>query len=144
VDANRRSYTRYRTTMPFTTIQVQLDSAVFDDGGAIGPDQLNVVKRLRVHINAQQDLMEEISDRLATGRRLREVLRDLQETSSRADFSELEIKTALATADIEKVYPLVRLHYLAELSTTEAHAGDEIAIRRLQQLKYAARPNIHL
>jgi len=108
VDPTRRSYTRYRTPMPFTIVKVQLDSAVFDDGEAIGPDQLNGVNRLGAKINAQQDLMEEISDRLSTGERLREVLRDLQETSSRADFSEIEIKTAMATADIEKVYPLVR------------------------------------
>jgi hypothetical protein len=70
-------------------------------------------------------------------------MRDLQRTSSRAD-SAVEIKTAMATADIEKVYPLVRLRYLAELSTTEVYAGDEVAIRRLQQLKYATRPNLHL
>jgi hypothetical protein len=130
--------------MPFTVIKVQLDSAVFDDGEAIGPDQLKVIKRLRAHINAQQDLIEEISDRLAIGERLRDVLRNLQRTSSRTDFSEVEIQTAMATAEVEKVYPLVRLRYLAELSTTEANAGDEIAIRRLRQLKYAARPNLHL
>jgi hypothetical protein len=34
--------------------------------------------------------------------------------------------------------------YLAELSITEAYAGDEVVIRRLQQLKYATRPNFHL
>jgi hypothetical protein len=144
VDPSSKGYTSYRTAMPSTIISVQLDSVVFDDGEAIGPDQLNVMKRLWAHINAQQDLMEEISDRLATGERLRYVLRNLQRTSSSADFSEMEIQTAMATADIDKVYPLVRVHYLAELSTTEANAGDEIAARRLQQLKYAARPNLHL
>ena len=136
------SSTSYRPHLSWTIIKVELDSAIFDDGEAIGPDQLDVVKRLKAHIDAQQDLFEEISGRLATGEFLHAVLQDLT-ASSKTGFSEREVR-AMTPTNLDQVYPLVRQHYLEELSATEANAGEEIAMRRLRQLGYTIRPQIRL
>ena len=134
------SFTSYQPHLSWTIIKVELDSAVFDDGEAIGPDQLDVVKRLKAHIDAQQDLVEEISGRLAKGEPLHAVLQDLT-ASSKTGFSKREVR-AMTPTNLEQVYPLVRQHYLEELSATEANAGEEIAMRRLRQLAYTIRPQI--
>jgi hypothetical protein len=136
------SHTSYQTDLSWTITKVELDSAVFDDGEAIGPDHLVVVKRLKAHVDAQQDLVEEISGRLAKGELLHEVLRNLT-SSSPADFSRQEMRTTAPT-NFDPAYQLVRQRYLAELYTTEANAGQEIAIRRLRQLGYTTRPQIRL
>lgn len=138
VDSSRKVYTHYRTARPWTIAKAQLDSVVFDDGQAIGPDQLGVIKSLKAHIDAQQDLMEEISDGLSHGELLHDVLQRIQGiASSKTD------PRALTQSDPSKIYALVRQQYLDELSATEASAGDEVALRRLRQLRYATRPNIH-
>jgi len=138
VGASRNSYTSYRTATPWTIIRVQLDSAVFDDGQAIGPDQLDMVRRLKAHVDAQQNLTEEISERVSHGELLHNVLQELQRTvSSKTETG------ALTQADPAQVYSSVRQQYLDELTATQAKAGDDAAARRLRQLKYATRPNIH-
>jgi hypothetical protein len=130
-------YTSYRTDTPWTIIKVELDSVVFDDGEAIGPDKLDVVKRLKAHIEAQQDLMEEIANRFSRGELLHNVLQELRTTElSKADAGTL---TKLNLGD---VYTLVRRQYLDELSATETNAGEEAANKRIQQLKYVRRPNV--
>jgi hypothetical protein len=57
--------------------QVKIDSVVFDNGDAWGPDNRQMVKKLEEHIRAQQDLAQDISGRLATGESLHTVLEDL-------------------------------------------------------------------
>jgi hypothetical protein len=138
VDPAIKGGTSYRVATPGKIIKVQLDSAVFDDGEVIGPDQLDLGKALRAHIDAQQDLMEEISDRLSRGELLHNVLVELQRTTWPKTGP--IISPQLDTSD---AYSLARRQYLDELTTTEANAGDEVAIRRLRQLKYATRPSIH-
>jgi hypothetical protein len=144
VDPARKGGTSYQTDMPWTIIKVQLDSAVFNDGEAVGPDQLNVIKGLKAHIDAQQDLTEEISERIAKGEQLRDILHDLQQKAalSNPDLSEVEVQT-MTTVSSNKTYSVIRQLYLNELSATATNVGDEIAFRRLQQLRYVARPNIH-
>ena len=86
--------------------------------------------------------MEEISKRLSQGEDLHSVLQDLQQSSSVEGVSENEVQS-LTASNLDKVYPVVRKHYLNELSETEAKVVDEVAIRRLRQLKYTTRPNVH-
>jgi len=135
------AHTSYQPNLSWTITKVELDSAVFDDGEAVGPDQLDVVKRLKAHVDALQDLVEEISGRLAKGERLNAVLQDLT-TSSNTGFSKRDVRTMTPT-NLDQVYSLVRQHYLGELSATETNAGEEIATRRLRQLQYTIRPRIH-
>jgi hypothetical protein len=135
-------HTVFRTRLPWVVTKVELDSVVFDDGEAIGPDHLDVVERLRAHVDAQQDLVEEISGRMANGEPVRGVLQDLA-GSTPAGFSR-ETEGATASAIRGRVYASVRLRYIKELSTTEANAGEEAAIRRLRQVRYATRPQIRV
>jgi hypothetical protein len=117
--------------------KVQLDSAVFDNGVTIGPDDLDVVKRLKTQVDARQDLMEQISERLSRGDRLYDVLQDL-----RRELPKTELRPT-TDFDSRYVYTMVRQQYLDELSTTERNAGEDVAIGRLQQLMYSARPSFH-
>jgi hypothetical protein len=119
--------------------KVQLDSVVFDDGDAFGADQLGAVKRLEAQVDAQQDLMQELSDRLARGEHFEEVLRNLQGAeSSKPDPS------SQPNASPKDVYTLTRQQYLQELSVTEKNFGEDAARRRLRQLKYTTKPTIRL
>jgi len=117
--------------------KVELDSAVFDDGEAIGPDKLEVVKRLKARVDAQQDLLEEVSNRVANGELLHSVLQELQKTA----LSQAQPRT-LTKLNPDDVYGLVRQQYLDELAATETNVGEEAASRRIQQLKYVRRPTI--
>jgi hypothetical protein len=128
--------TSFQTRLSWIITKVELDSVVFDDGEAIGPDHLDLIKRLRAQVDAQQVLVEEISARLAKGELLGGVLHDIA-ASSAAVFSKHMVS---ATAD--QAYGAVRLRYITELSKTEANAGEEAAIRRLRQLEYTIRPQI--
>ncbi len=117
--------------------KVQLDSIVFDDGEAFGPDHLDVVKRLKARVDALHELTQEISTRLSQGEQLHAVLEEL--TSVAPSKSEL---SALSPFDPRDVTTLVRQQYLDELATTAKNFGDEVARRRLQQLMYTTRPTI--
>jgi hypothetical protein len=117
--------------------KVQLDSVVFDDGEAFGPDHLDVVKRLKARVDALHELTQEISTRLSQGEQLHAVLEEL--TSVAPSKSEL---SALSPFDPSDVTALVRQQYLDELATTAKNFGDEVARGRLLQLTYTTRPII--
>jgi hypothetical protein len=117
--------------------KVRLDSVVFDDGEAFGPDQLGAVKRLKAQVDGQQDLMQELSDRLSHGENFQDVLRGLQS----ADLSKAE-SPPQSDVDSQDVYALIRQQYLQELSMTATNFGEDVARRRLQQLKYTTKPTI--
>jgi hypothetical protein len=136
VDPLAKASAHYWTALPWTIVKVQLDSVIFCDGEAIGLDQLGLINALKAHVDAQQDLMEQISARLSHGEALRNVLEQIR--------GELPPKTENTTLrQTGQIYSAVRRQYVDELTATAAGAGDEAAIRRLKQLTYSSRPNIH-
>ncbi len=137
VDPTRKVGTSFKTDTPWTIIKVQLDSVVFDDGEAVGPNKLGAIEGLKARIDAQQDLMEEISARFSQGEQLHVVLEEL--SSAAPSKSEL---AALSPFDPSNVPTLVRQQYLDELATTAKNFGDEVARGRLHQLMYTTRPTI--
>jgi hypothetical protein len=131
-----RGFTSSFLAPGFTVVSVQLDSAVFDDGEVVGPDQIGMLPTFRATINAKQDLMEEISDRLAQGQFLHEILVALNSANKAAP-------TTHAPLDPDGTYASLRQQYLDELTTTEHNFGQEVAMRSLKHHKYDNRPNIH-
>ena len=119
-------------------VQVKIDSVVFDNGNALGPDNRHVAKKLREHIRAQQDLMQEISGRLATGESLRTVLEDLSSKLPQND----DWRRGLGSKDLPTLYRSVRESYLRGLAATSANVGEDAAMRKLRQFTYVARPTI--
>ncbi len=120
----------------FTVVSVQLDSAVFDDGEVVGPDQIGMLPTFKATINAKQDLMEEISDRLSQGQSLHEILVALNSANK-------AVPKTHAPLDANGTYAALRQQYLDELTTTEQNFGQEMAMRSLKHHKYDNRPNIH-
>ncbi len=120
----------------FTPMSVQLDIVVFDDGEAVGPDEVGLLPTLKATIDAKQDLMEEISNKLAKGEMLQNILDTLQKTAS-------PLSKTHAPLDSVRTYASVRQQYLDELTTTERNFGDDVALQSLQHHKYTIRPNIH-
>jgi len=114
---------------------VVLDAAIFDDGEAIGPDQLGMVDRFKAHFTAEQDLMAEIDSRLASGEVMRDILVDIRG------------KLSLETADIPitplAIYEDTRNQILSELETTGRNFGDDVAKRVVLFRKYDKKPDIH-
>ena len=120
----------------FTVVSVQLDSAVFDDGEVVGPDQIGMLPTFRATINAKQDLMEEISQKLSQGQSLHEILVALNSANKTVPKNQVPL-------DPNGTYGAIRQQYLDELTTTEQNFGQEIAMRSLKHHKYDNRPNIH-
>ena len=119
----------------FSVTSVVLDAAIFDDGEAIGPDQLGMVDRFKAHFTAEQDLMAEIDSRLASGEVMRDILVDIRG------------KLSLETADIPitplAIYEDTRNQILSELETTGRNFGDDVAKRVVLFRKYDKKPDIH-
>lgn len=120
----------------FSPASVQLDFAVFDDGEVVGPDEIGMLPTFQATINAKQDLMEEISAKLAQGQTLRQILEALQSSIPKAPITH-------APLDPVGTYAALRQQYLNELTTTEHNFGEQMAMQSLQYHKYNTRPNIH-
>ena len=137
--ANPEALRNFSSSFPepgFTVVSVQLDSAIFDDGEIVGPDQIGMAPVFRATINAKQDLMEEISGRLRQGESLREILAALNSAHKRAPQT-------YAPLDPAGAYAALRQQYLDELTTTEQNFGEEMAMRSLHYHKYDTRPDLH-
>jgi len=127
---------RFMTSPPqFSVTSVLLDAAIFDDGEAIGPDQLGMVDRFKAHFTAEQDLVVEVDSRLARG----EIMTDI--------FADIRSKLPLEPAEIPitplEIYDQIRRQLLSELETTERNFGDNVAKRTILLHKYDKRPDIH-
>jgi hypothetical protein len=120
----------------FSPVSVQLDLAIFDDGEVVGPDEIGMLPTVKATINAKQDLMEEVSSRLAQGQSLHEALASLQSEAKPAPKTH-------APLDPDATYAALRQQYLDELATTERNFGEQVAMRSLQNHKYEIRPDIH-
>jgi hypothetical protein len=131
-----RGFTSSFLAPGFTIVSVELDSAIFDDGVFVGPDQIGILPVFRATINAKQDLMEEISGRLSQGESLHEVLAAL-------NAAKKAVSTIHAPLDADATYASLREQYLDELTTTEQNFGQEIAIQSIKHHKFDNRPNIH-
>lgn len=117
--------------------EVLIDSVVFEDGEAFGPDHLDVAKRLQARVDALQELTQEISNNLSQGGQLGAVLEGL--TSVSPSQSEMSVLSPFNPGDVRG---LVRQQYLEELAATAKNAGEDVARRRLRQLMYTTRPTI--
>ena len=124
---------------PVIDMQVKIDSVVFDNGDAWGPDDRLVARKLREHIRAQQDLAQEIAPRLAT-ESLHSVLEDL---SSKQPTNQ-DFRRGMHSTDLPTVYQSVRASYLRQLTAMYAHSGEEAAMRLLGDITFIVRPTIQL
>lgn len=116
---------------------VQLDSVVFEDGEAFGPDHLDVVKRLKARVDALNELTQEISARLSQGEELHALLQELKAVAPSGP--ELSASSPFNANDVAAA---VRQQYLDELATTAKNFGDDVARGRLHQLTYTTRPRV--
>lgn len=119
---------------PRTIEAVSLDSIVFDDGEAFGPDQTGMVERFEAEVSARQDLMEAIERRLSVGETLGAVLSDLR-ASSASSLNDSPVTPA-------GCYERARRQYLDEVDATNRNYGEEAAMRTIANRKYKVRPVI--
>jgi len=125
---------------PVVDMQVKIDSVVLDSGNALGPDNRQVVKKLREHIRAQQDLAHEISGRLERGELLPAVLADLSAKLPQDN----DFRRGVHSKDLPTLYLSVRQSYLHGLATTYANLGEAAAMLKLKELTFTVRPTIQL
>ena len=121
------------SSKPFSLVSVQIDSAVFDDGSVVGPDEDGLVARFRAMVDAQHDLMEEIGSQLAKGQSLHDVL---------AAMPHEDDKNVHSVAPSE-FYRMIRQQILDEMIATEKNFGQEMAMRSFHYHRYEIRPDIH-
>lgn len=119
----------------FSVTSVALDAAIFDDGEAIGPDQLGMVDRFKAHVTAEQDLLLEVNSRLANGEVMRDILIDIH--------NKLTPEATAIPVTPSAIYEHTRRQLLTELETTESNFGDEVAKRTVAYRKYDKMPDIH-
>lgn len=118
-----------------TVKSVALDLAIFDDGEAVGPNELGLMEHFSAFVNAEQDLMQEVSLRLSKGETMREILADIR---SRLGADAGSVPTTAAAMYEHNL----RIH-LRELETTSKNAGEMAARNIVANRKYDVRPNIH-
>jgi hypothetical protein len=122
-----------RFTQGFSLVNVRIDSAVFDDGAAVGPDQDGLVSQFKAIVDARQDLIDEINSKLKQGHSLHEVL-----TTMPHDDEE-----TVHSLDPDELYRRSRKNLLTELVGVERDRGEQAALQSLKFHQYANRPNIH-
>lgn len=124
------------TWKPVSGIRVEANAVVFADGAVLGPDDMQVAQQLQSKLNAQQDLIQEISQRLATGEQLGTVLRDMTNSASPAN-------TSNSSFDATSLYSRFRKDYLRQLISTHKRYGDAATKDELRRLTFSLIPNIH-
>jgi hypothetical protein len=123
---------------PVVDVQVKVDSVVFDNGNAWGPDNRQVIAKLREHILAQQDLAQEIIGRLTAGESLHAVLEELSSKLPQDN----DFRRGVHSKNLSTLYLSVRQSYLHRLNVTYANMGQEAAMRKLGEITFSVRPTI--
>jgi len=118
-----------------TVSSVELDLAIFDDGEAVGPNQLGLMERFAAYVNAEQDLMQEVDSRMSKGEQLWQILPDIRSRLT-------PDPSGLATTPTDLYDHNIRV-YLTELETTLRNFGEDDTKKVVAHRKYAIRPIIH-
>jgi hypothetical protein len=118
-----------------TVASIDLDLAIFDDGEAVGPNELGLMERFTAFVNAEQDLMHEVSSRMSKGEDAKMILADIR--------SRLAPDTGDVPVTPAAIYDHNLRIYLTELEATTEHAGTEATKNIVAHRKYDVRPNIH-
>jgi hypothetical protein len=121
---------------PVSGIRVETSAVVFADGAVWGPDDMQVAQQLQSKLIAQQELMQEISQRLASGEQLETVLKDVTNSVSPAD-------TSNSSFDATSLYSRFRKDYLRQLTSTHKRYGDAATKDELRRLTFSVMPNIY-
>ena len=119
----------------FSVTSVVLDAAIFDDGEAVGLDQLGMLDRFKAHVAAEQELLSEVNSRLANGEFMSDILVDIR--------NKLSPESTAIPLTPSAIYEQTRRQLLTELETTERNFGDEVAKRTVIDRKYDKIPDIH-
>lgn len=118
----------------FSVVAVTIDAAIFDDGKYVGPDELGMVGRFKARVDAEQDLMNEIHSRLASGEALKDILAAIDQGTAK-DSGRIPATSA-------EIYTATKRSLLNELITTRDNYGDEMALRTIEYRRYENRPLI--
>jgi len=124
------------TWKPVSGIRVEANAIVFADGAVWGPDDMHVAQQLQSKLSAQQDLIQEISRRLANGEQLGTVLGDMTNSVSPAG-------TSSSSFDATSLYSRFRKDYLRQLTSTYKRYRDDATKDELRRLTFTMVPNIH-
>jgi hypothetical protein len=114
---------------------VDLDLAIFDDGEAVGPNELGLMERFAAFVDAEQDLMREVGSRMSIGEEVKKILADIRSRLA-PDTREVPVTPAA-------IYDHNLRIYLDELEATTENAGTEATRNIVAYRKYDVRPNIH-
>ena len=117
-------------------LTVKADLVVYEDGRAYGPDDMNVLGQLQTNLAAQQDLVQEISGRVAGGEEIAPVLADI---SARLPNRDLH---GGAPIEDETLYVKFRRHYVRLLTAEQRRSGDSAVAIKLRQFAFTVMPTI--
>jgi hypothetical protein len=115
---------------PVVGITAKADVVVYEDGRAYGPDKMKVLDQLRTDLAAQQDLVLEISGRMAEGEEFAPVLADISARLPSRDFH------APLILEEETLYVKFRRHYVRLLSSEQRRSGDTGAVNKLRHYAF--------
>jgi hypothetical protein len=123
---------------PVVGITAKADMVVYEDGRAYGPDNMKVLDQLQTHLAAQQDLVREISERIAGGEQIAPVLADISASLPKRDLH------APLIQEEESLYDKFRRHYVRILSSEQRRSGDSAAANKLKDYAFTVRPTVRL
>jgi len=117
-------------------LTAKADLVVYEDGRAYGPDNMNVLGQLETHLAAQQDVVQEISERMAGGEGIASVLADISASLPNRDLHAAPIQE-------ETLYIKFRRHYVRLLTAEQRRSGDSAVVNKLKHFAFTVKPTIH-
>lgn len=116
---------------------VEVNAVVFADGEVRGPDHMQIAEQLRLRLEEQQNLLKEVSRRVAGGEQLGDILNEL----TRIPPNKRRITNQTDMANHRQI--VMRANYLRRVTDAYHWQGEADARNELKRLSFVTMPNIH-
>jgi hypothetical protein len=116
---------------------VEVNAVVFADGEVHGPDNMQIAEQLRLQLEEQQNLLKEVSRRVAAGEQMGDILNEL----TRIPRNKRTITNRTGIANRRQIAK--RTNYLRRVIYTYHWQGEANARNELKRLSFVTMPNIH-
>lgn len=116
---------------------VEVNAVVFADGEVRGPDNMQIAEQLRLRLEEQQNLLKEVSRRVAGGEQLGDILNEL----TRIPPNKGRITNQTDMAYHRQI--AMRANYLRRVTDAYHRQGEADARNELKQLFFVTMPSIH-
>lgn len=117
-------------------LQISLDGAFFDDGTFVGPNQSGYFELFKAEVDTKQELFDKVMSEIAAGKRVEQVLDDVEASLPTQDPG---LSEPLIPATFAQYY---RRRHAEELIGIRKAAGARAAVDHARRERFVRRPNL--